>query len=93
VKAEHPLEIDFGCHAKIAQQVVVVQYRFQATLSSMPDMITVEGINTLWWAVSLYLIVRLVKEPSPPRWLLLGGVSGIALLTRYAIGFLNYFFW
>jgi dolichyl-phosphate-mannose--protein O-mannosyl transferase len=30
-------------------------------------MIAVEGINTFWWAVCLYLAVRAVKEPSARR--------------------------
>ena len=51
--------------------------------------IAVEGINTLWWAVCLYLVVRLLKEPTGKRWLLLGAVFGIGLLTKYAIGFLG----
>jgi 4-amino-4-deoxy-L-arabinose transferase-like glycosyltransferase len=49
----------------------------------------VEGINTLWWAVCLYMVVRLVKEPTRRRWLLLGLVFGIGLLTKYAIAFLG----
>jgi len=52
-------------------------------------MIAVEGLNTLWWAVALFLMVQLAKQPSPARWLLLGAVFGIGLLTKYAIAFLG----
>lgn len=52
-------------------------------------MIAVEGINTLWWAVALYLTLKLVKSPSRGRWLLLGVVFGVGMLTKYAIAFLG----
>jgi hypothetical protein len=51
--------------------------------------IAVEGINTLMWAVSLYLLIRVLKAPSARSWLLLGAAIGAGLLTKYAVVFLG----
>jgi 4-amino-4-deoxy-L-arabinose transferase-like glycosyltransferase len=52
-------------------------------------MISVEGLNTLMWAVCLYLVLLISVDPTPKRWLLLGVALGTGLLAKYAIVFLG----
>lgn len=52
-------------------------------------MISVEGLNTLLWAVCLYLVLIIRLDPAPKRWLLLGVAFGAGLLAKYAIVFLG----
>ncbi len=52
-------------------------------------MISVEGINTLFWVLALYLMLLIVKLPTGRRWLTLGAVFGAGLLTKYAMAFLG----
>jgi hypothetical protein len=52
------------------------------------SMISVEGLNTLFWVLALYLVVLILKEPAGPRWLALGVVLGAGFLAKYAMAFL-----
>jgi hypothetical protein len=52
-------------------------------------MASVEGLNALFWAVCLYMTIRILKEPTRGRWLAIGAVFGLGLLAKYAIAFLG----
>jgi hypothetical protein len=43
------------------------------------------AFDELAWAVALLLLVRVLREPSPRRWLLLGAVAGVGLETKFTI--------
>ncbi len=51
--------------------------------------ISVEGLNTLFWALCLYLALLVVRNPTPARWMMLGASFGLGLLAKYAIAFLG----
>jgi hypothetical protein len=53
------------------------------------SMISVEGLNTLLWALTLYLMLLVLKQPAAPRWILLGAALGAGILAKYAMAFLG----
>jgi hypothetical protein len=49
---------------------------------------SMNAFDILFWTLSAYLIVLLIQEDDPKRWLTFGVVVGIGLLNKYSIGFL-----
>ncbi len=43
----------------------------------------------VFWAVAVYILIRILKEDRPKLWVLFGLVAGIGLLTKYSMGFLG----
>jgi hypothetical protein len=41
----------------------------------------------LWWVLLAYGVIRLLRSENPRWWLLIGGVAGIGLMTKYAVLF------
>jgi hypothetical protein len=45
--------------------------------------------DQLFWALAIYLVVRIIRRDQPRHWLLLGAVAGLGLLNKYSMGFLG----
>jgi 4-amino-4-deoxy-L-arabinose transferase-like glycosyltransferase len=45
------------------------------------------SFDELWWVLSAYFVVRLLKTDNPRWWLAIGGVMGLGMLTKYTIFF------
>jgi hypothetical protein len=45
--------------------------------------------DKLFWALAIYLVVRIVRRDQPRLWLLFGVVAGLGLLNKYSMGFLG----
>jgi len=45
--------------------------------------------DKLFWALAIYLAVRIVRRDLPRLWLLFGVVAGLGLLNQYSMGFLG----
>jgi hypothetical protein len=45
------------------------------------------SFDFLWWALTAYFVVRLLKTENPRWWLAIGATLGIGLLTKYSIVF------
>lgn len=44
--------------------------------------------DVLFWALAMYVLLRIFSGESPRLWLLFGGIAGLGLLNKYSIGFL-----
>jgi 4-amino-4-deoxy-L-arabinose transferase-like glycosyltransferase len=69
--------------AALGSLVAVV---FMATAS----IFSMDILDTLWWALCAYLLIRLIKRNQPQLWLLFGLVAGIGLLTKLTILFFGF---
>ncbi|HEY1987568.1 MAG TPA: glycosyltransferase family 39 protein [Terracidiphilus sp.] len=45
------------------------------------------SFDFLWWVLTAYFTIRLLKSENPRWWLAIGAVVGIGLLTKYSIVF------
>lgn len=45
------------------------------------------SFDYLWWVLVAYLVIRLLKSDDPRRWLGIGAVIGLGMLTKYTIVF------
>lgn len=45
------------------------------------------AFDQLWWVLSFYLVIRLIKTENARLWLALGAVSGVGLMTKYTMAF------
>jgi 4-amino-4-deoxy-L-arabinose transferase-like glycosyltransferase len=46
------------------------------------------SFDYLWWTLTAYLVVRLLKSDNPRWWLGIGAVIGLGLMTKYTMSFL-----
>jgi hypothetical protein len=46
------------------------------------------SFDLLWWVLTAFFTVRLLRSGNPRWWLAIGGVLGLGLLTKYSILFL-----
>jgi hypothetical protein len=46
------------------------------------------SFDIFFWALALYLVIRIVVEDKPELWLWFGTVAGLGLLNKYSVGFL-----
>jgi len=63
-----------------------------ATLTSLDfiafgTIFTPDSLDSLWWALFAYLIIRIIKRKEPRLWIVVGLVVGIGLLTKLTIFF------
>ncbi len=49
---------------------------------------SMNAFDILFWALALYLVVRIITEENPKLWLWFGIVAGLGLLNKYSVGFL-----
>jgi hypothetical protein len=49
---------------------------------------SMNSYDILFWTLASYLVIRILKEPTPQKWLALGVVIGLGLMNKYSIGFL-----
>jgi len=45
------------------------------------------SFDYLWWVLVAWFVIRLLKSENPRWWLAIGGVIGLALMTKYSIVF------
>lgn len=45
------------------------------------------SFDYLWWVLIAWFVIRLLKSENPRWWLAIGGVIGLALVTKYSIVF------
>jgi hypothetical protein len=45
------------------------------------------SFDYLWWVLTAYFVIRLLKTENPRWWLAIGATVGLGLLTKYSIAF------
>jgi hypothetical protein len=45
------------------------------------------SFDYLWWVLTAYFVIRLLKSENPRWWLAIGAILGLGLLTKYSIVF------
>lgn len=50
---------------------------------------SMNAFDVFFWALALYLVVKIVVEERPQLWLWFGAVVGLGLLNKYSVGFLS----
>jgi hypothetical protein len=49
---------------------------------------SMNAFDVLFWALALYIVVRIFVEEQPQLWIWFGVVVGLGLLNKYSVGFL-----
>ncbi len=44
----------------------------------------------VFWALGVYLIIKMLKEDRPRLWVLFGAVAGVGLMNKYSMAFLGF---
>ncbi len=44
----------------------------------------------LFWALGVYVVIRILKDDKPRLWMVFGLVAGIGLMNKYSVGFLGF---
>ena len=45
------------------------------------------GLDYLWWVMTAYCTIRLLKTDDPRWWLGIGAAIGLGMLTKYTMAF------
>jgi 4-amino-4-deoxy-L-arabinose transferase-like glycosyltransferase len=46
------------------------------------------AFDYMWWVVTAYLVIRLLRSEDPRLWLAIGGAIGLGMMTKYSMVFL-----
>jgi len=49
---------------------------------------SMNGIDLVLWALLAWIFLRLLKEPTPRRWIIFGAIAGIGLMNKIGIAWL-----
>ena len=49
---------------------------------------SMNAFDVLFWALALYIVVKIVTQDRPQLWVWFGIVAGLGLLNKYSVGFL-----
>ena len=58
---------------------------FAPAFLSVQSILTMNVLDQLWWAVGFWLLIRYLQDEQPVHMYALGGIFGMALLTKLAI--------
>jgi 4-amino-4-deoxy-L-arabinose transferase-like glycosyltransferase len=53
----------------------------------LPFFLSYQTFDYLWWVLTAYLIIRLLKSDDPRWWLPIGATIGIGMMTKYTIAY------
>jgi Dolichyl-phosphate-mannose-protein mannosyltransferase len=72
---------------RVAQVVAGVAALFTLIFMATGSLFSMDVLDQLWWALASLILLRLLRQNAPRLWLLIGGVLGIALLTKLTVLF------
>jgi Dolichyl-phosphate-mannose-protein mannosyltransferase len=72
---------------RVAQLVAGVAALFALDFLAIGSLFSMDVLDQLWWALASLILVRLLRNDAPRRWLLVGMVIAIALLTKLTVLF------
>jgi 4-amino-4-deoxy-L-arabinose transferase-like glycosyltransferase len=72
---------------RVAQLVAGVAALFTLDFMATGSIFSMDVLDQLWWALASLILLRLLRRETPRRWLLVGLVAAIALLTKLTVLF------
>src|SRR5439155_5147408 len=51
---------------------------------------SMDALDTLWWALGAYVVLRLIRTREPRLWLLVGLIAGVGLTTKVTMLFFGF---
>ena len=72
---------------RVAQFVAGTAALFTVAFMATGSIFSMDVLDQLWWALASLILVRLLRRDTPRRWLLVGLVVAIALMTKLTILF------
>jgi hypothetical protein len=73
---------------RFAQALAVIAFMIGGFLA-IDNFYSMNCFDHLFWAVAIYLLVRILKNGEPRLWILFGLVAGLGLENKYSMGFLG----
>ena len=70
-----------------AQALAAIAVGFGPTFMAISGMLSMDPFDQLWWTLTAWILVRMIKEQKPRMWLIFGIVVGLGLLTKLTIAF------
>ncbi len=74
---------------RFAQSVAAVAYMTGGVYLAIDDYYSMNCFDHLFWALAIYLLVRILKGADTWLWVLFGLVAGLGLENKYSMGFLG----
>jgi len=72
---------------RVAQLVAGVAALFTLDFMATGSIFSMDVLDQLWWALASFIVVGLLRRNAPRRWLLVGLVVAIAMLTKLTVLF------
>jgi hypothetical protein len=73
--------------ARFAQALAVTAFIVGGVYLAIDDYYSMNCFDHLFWALAIYLLVRILKGGDTRLWVLLGLVAGLGLENKYSMGF------
>ena len=70
-----------------AQSLAALAVGFGPTFMAISGMLSMDPFDQLWWTLTAWVLVRMIKEQKPRLWVIFGIVVGVGLLTKLTIAF------
>jgi len=74
---------------RFAQALAVTAFIIGGVYLAINNNYSMNCFDHLFWALAIYLLVRILKYDEPRLWILLGLVAGLGLENKYSMGFLG----
>ncbi len=70
---------------RTAEWLTALVVLFAPAFLSVQSILTMNVLDQLWWAAGFWLLIRYLQDDQPAHMYALGGIFGLALLTKLAI--------
>jgi 4-amino-4-deoxy-L-arabinose transferase-like glycosyltransferase len=70
-----------------AQALAAVVIAFGPVFIGSSGLTTMDPFDQLWWTMCAWVLVGLIKNQQPRRWLLFGLIAGFGMLTKITMGY------
>ena len=71
----------------LAQVLAALPRRLRRCSWPSSGLLTMDPFDQLWWTLLAWVLMRMIRDQRPQRWLLAGAVIGIGLQTKLTIAF------
>ncbi len=74
---------------RFAQSLAATAYMAGGVYLALDDYYSMNCFDHLFWALGIYILVRILQGANPRLWILFGLVAGLGLENKYSMGFLG----